>query len=134
MHLGADLWKELGLGTTILDAACEDRSGSVVLEILLREDVDCMPGYTNIYRQELIAMTAWYIWWARQRKTHDETGPPIPECAMSIKALVANHSRVNLPSSSCKRHGWSQLLSGHVKFNVEATFNADDLSGGCNQP
>jgi hypothetical protein len=90
-----------GLGTTILDAACEDRSGSVVLEILLREDVDCMPGYTNIYRQELIAMTAWYIWWARQRKTHDETVPPIPGCAMSIKALVANHSVVDLPSSSC---------------------------------
>jgi hypothetical protein len=33
-----------GLGTTILDAACEDRSGSVALEILLREDVDCMLG------------------------------------------------------------------------------------------
>jgi hypothetical protein len=54
-----------------------------------------------IYRQKLIAMTAWYIWWARQRKTHDETVPPIPGCAMSIKALVANHSVVDLPSSSC---------------------------------
>jgi hypothetical protein len=51
----ASLWKELGLEDVIIAAKRDDRSGSVMLEILLRKDRETMPGYSSIQRQELIA-------------------------------------------------------------------------------
>jgi ribonuclease HI len=125
----ASLWKELGLEDVIIAAKREGRSGSVMLEILLRKDPETMPGYSSIQRQELIAMTSWYIWWARRRKTHDENVPPIMRCAMSIRALVANHLKAWGTPPGVHRRGWTRLRTNYVKLNVDVAFNQENKSG-----
>ena len=57
----------------IIDKACEvDRAGEAVLEYLLLlpdQDLSIM-GYQNV--REMIAISAWYLWWERWKLVHKE--------------------------------------------------------------
>lgn len=58
-----EIWSELGLTEEINKAVVQDRSGSVTLEIPLRTE-----AYVGeIPKAEMIAVTAWYIWWQRRQ-------------------------------------------------------------------
>jgi hypothetical protein len=85
-----DLWSTLGLSATIDEASQTDHSGSVILEILLREQDKVMPGYASLGLKEVIGVTCWYIWWIRRRRTHNESVPPLFRCKMSVLAISAN--------------------------------------------
>lgn len=87
------LWRALGLDDIIHNTMQTDCSGSVVVEELLRSSLNIVPGYTSFELHELIAITCWYIWWLRRRRTHGETIPPIPKCAASIRGLAANYAK-----------------------------------------
>uniref|UniRef100_A0A453HTW5 Reverse transcriptase zinc-binding domain-containing protein n=1 Tax=Aegilops tauschii subsp. strangulata TaxID=200361 RepID=A0A453HTW5_AEGTS len=60
-----EVWKRLGIDE-IIDRACEvDRAGEAILEYLVvlpNQDL-CIMGYQNV--REMIAISAWYLWWER---------------------------------------------------------------------
>jgi hypothetical protein len=89
----SELWKFLGLDTIIADAMQSKRSGSLVLEELLRSNPYDAHGYSSFKLHELIAITCWYIWWMRRKRTHGESVPLSFKCATSIRGLVANYAR-----------------------------------------
>jgi hypothetical protein len=63
------LWAALGLSTVIEDACIVDRSGSAVLEFLMREPDRLLPSFDSIGTKETIAVASWYLWWLRRRRT-----------------------------------------------------------------
>jgi hypothetical protein len=72
----ASIWRALGIDRVITDACLVDRSGSVVLEELLKSPPLPLPGYSSIKIHEIVAIAAWYIWWFCRRQTHGENIPP----------------------------------------------------------
>ena len=68
-----EVWKRLGMDD-IIDKACKvDLAGEAVLEyllLLLDQDFRIM-GYHNV--REMIAVSAWYLWWERRKLVHKET-------------------------------------------------------------
>jgi hypothetical protein len=60
-----EIWHSLGL-TQVINSALMDRSGSVVLEGILRNQ-NLMQGGNGITDlKDLICVGAWYIWWQRR--------------------------------------------------------------------
>ena len=84
------VWKELGLETSIANAAAHERSGSVILETLLCSE---LPGEVKLPIDngvETVMVTGWYLWWDRRKISHQENvGSPV-RSAMSIRGIVAN--------------------------------------------
>jgi hypothetical protein len=74
--LAANIWSELGIADYIHEAMEDGRSGSQVLEALLKTDSSLLPGYSSIKVHEVIAISAWYIWWLRRKISHGEQIPP----------------------------------------------------------
>jgi hypothetical protein len=54
------MWQSLGLSNIIHEAMVIDRSGSAVLEHLIRLPDNIMPGLTVVKMKETILVTAWY--------------------------------------------------------------------------
>jgi hypothetical protein len=55
-HLARDLWEMLGLDDLVTEAASLDRSGSVVLEYILRRDDNNMPGIQTMNLKEVFSI------------------------------------------------------------------------------
>jgi hypothetical protein len=91
-----DMWTSLGLHEIIDDFMSVDRSGSAVLEAILRSDLKIMREFDNLGLKEVVAVTAWYIWWVRRRRTHNEDVPPLFRRKMSILAIVTNSAKAAL--------------------------------------
>jgi hypothetical protein len=87
-----DLWSSLGMLHLVEETAHENRSGSVILETLLRSQNCTMRGLDNVGLKETVAITCWYLWWLRRRRTHNEAVPPINRCKMSILPMAANQA------------------------------------------
>uniref|UniRef100_A0A453ESM3 Reverse transcriptase zinc-binding domain-containing protein n=1 Tax=Aegilops tauschii subsp. strangulata TaxID=200361 RepID=A0A453ESM3_AEGTS len=67
-----EVWKRLGLDD-IIEKACEiDRAGEAVLEylLLLPDQHLWILGCHNV--REMIAISAWYLWWERRKLVHNE--------------------------------------------------------------
>jgi hypothetical protein len=89
------IWESIGLSSFITDAMVTDRSGSRVLEYIF-----CLPdnlplGFSIVELKELVAVTCWYLWWIRHRRTHGDSVPPIYRCKLSILAISANAAKVS---------------------------------------
>jgi hypothetical protein len=106
-----------------------DHSGSVMVEELLRLSLNIVPEYTSFKLHELIAITCWYIWWLRRRRTHGETIPPIPKCASSIRGLAANYAKATKVQYAIAKQTWEKPPSNFLKLNVVAAYNDDDQAG-----
>jgi hypothetical protein len=76
-EMARQMWDSLGLTSVIEEACMVDRAGSAFLEFLMREEDKPLPGFDTIETKETIAVTCWYLWWLRHRRTHDESVPPI---------------------------------------------------------
>jgi hypothetical protein len=57
----SEIWRALRLDDIITVAIVADRSGSVVLEELLKATPSSLPGYNSLKVQEIIAIGAWYL-------------------------------------------------------------------------
>jgi ribonuclease HI len=112
----------------ISDAMEPGRSGSQVLEVLLKTPSSTVAGYDSIKVQETIATAAWYIWWLRRRQTHGELVPPVNVCSNSIRSIVANAARTKTQGSVHKKM-WIKPRAGFLKLNVDASFSAESHSG-----
>jgi hypothetical protein len=57
--IARQLWTSLGLSAIIDEAIVIDRSGSVVLEQLMREQDKMLHGFDSIKPKETIAVACW---------------------------------------------------------------------------
>jgi hypothetical protein len=119
----------MGLQQYILQESAVDRSGSVILENLLRGPNHAIPNIPQITTREMITVTCWYLWYLRRRRTHGEVVPPAKYCTNSIIGLAANFIKSCLNGTSPVVDKWSKPLSNHVKVNVDASF-FDDIKSG----
>jgi hypothetical protein len=124
-----ELWSALGIADIVEEAMLEDRSGSGILEVLLRSSNNVIIGLDNVGIKETIAITCWYLWWIRRRRTHGEDVPPLYKCKLSILTMVANSVKVSKPSGQGMLERWSRPSPRQVKLNVDASFHADDAAG-----
>lgn len=114
----------------IIDRACKiDYAGEAILEYLLSlpDQELCIMGTRNV--RDMIAISAWYLWWERRKLVHNETTQNAQQISMGIRALTANFVNASSPKASMKRGGWSSPPTGFVKLNVDASFDHDLLRG-----
>lgn len=114
----------------IIDRACKiDYAGEAILEYLLSlpDQELCIMGTRNV--RDMIAISAWYLWWERHKLVHNETTQNAQQISMGIRALAANFVNASSPKASMKRGGWSNPPTGFVKLNVDASFDHDLLRG-----
>jgi hypothetical protein len=78
---------------------------------------------------ELVVVTAWYLWWERCKATRGEALQDPERKAREIRTLYSNKFVANSPKAKPKREGWVKPLSDHVKVNVDASFDEDQLRG-----
>jgi hypothetical protein len=123
-----NIWRALGFEHMISDAMEPGRSGSQVLEVLLKTPSSTVAGYDSIKVQETIATAAWYIWWLHRRQTFGELVPPVNVCSNSIRSIVANAARTKTQGSMHKKM-WIKPRAGFLKLNVDASFSAESHSG-----
>jgi hypothetical protein len=122
--MARQMWDSLGLTSVIEEACTVDRAGSAVLEFLMREEDKPLPGFDTIETKETIAVTCWYLWWLRCRRTHDESVPPIFQCKMSILSINANAAKKFAKQKGPKPQ-WIRPSPRSVKINVDGSFHPD---------
>jgi ribonuclease HI len=88
-----------------------------------------MQGLDNVGLKETVAITCWYLWWLRRRRTHNEAVPPINRCKMSILTMAANQANSFKPEGASSEIKWTRPEPRHLKLNVDASFYADSCSG-----
>jgi hypothetical protein len=123
-----DLWRTLGLLDVIDEAMQLDRSGSVILEILFRGQDLMMPGFASLGLKEVVAVTCWYLWWIRRRRTHNETVPPLFRCKMSMLAISANAAQAR-GKPNVTENRWETPLARQLKVNVDGSFHLEEREG-----
>jgi ribonuclease HI len=122
------LWEAVGISSVINEAVMIDRSGFDVLEFLFTRKESQMPGFQNLGLKETIAVGAWYLWWIRRQRTHDEPVPPMHHCKMSILTITANAAKIRKNSTHTAPR-WSRLGHRQVKVNVDGSFHIDSHTG-----
>jgi ribonuclease HI len=128
-----EVWEALGIYPIIEKAAEEDRSGSVVLEILLRSKHPMIAGLGGLDIKELNTTAAWFIWWHHREIKHKGTVPIPSRLALSIKAMVANSNQTKKNRSGLIKKGWTKPTNGMVKINTDAAVDLGTrtASTGC---
>jgi hypothetical protein len=114
--------------TIIDDATPIDRSGSVVLELLLRGHDSIVPGFHSLGSKETITVGCWYLWWMRRWHTHNESVPPIYRCRMSVLSIATNAAK-SMTKPSGENVQWSRPEPRQIKVNVDGSFHADSNAG-----
>ena len=110
-------------------ACIVDHAGEAVLEfLLLMKDQELnIKGIQNAH--ELIAITAWYLWWDRRQLVHEGKLQDANQTSMGARAITANYVNAYSPKATHKTGGWSIPPRGFVKLNVDASFDHDPLQG-----
>jgi ribonuclease HI len=121
----------LGILDIITNAVQTDRSGSVVLEVLLRRQDNVLQGFENVGLKETILVTCWYLWWIRRRRrrTHNESVPPMFRCKMWILSIVANSARATNVQGNSEIVKWKKPEPRFIKLNVDAAYHGDQRAG-----
>jgi ribonuclease HI len=122
------LWAALGLSTVIEEACIVDRSGSAVLEFLMREPDRLLPSFDSIGTKETIAVASWYLWWLRRRRTHNETIPPISQCKISVLSITVNGVKAASKPTGPKPR-WCRPNPRIIKVNIDGSFHPDNCAG-----
>ena len=85
------VWTALGLADAIDVVLPLERSGSVILEEILRSNNPSISLLGRIGFKEAIAVRSWYIWWQRWEAVKGENVKPPDRSAFAIMALAANY-------------------------------------------
>jgi hypothetical protein len=123
-----EVWHSLNIQHIIDDATIVDRSGSAILEHILRQDMNEVLGLDSIHLKELVMITCWYMWWLRRRRARSEEVPPLNKCKMSILAITAN-AAVITKKNMISDVKWEKPKPREVKLNVDASFFQDLHAG-----
>jgi hypothetical protein len=72
---------------------------------------------------------AWYIWWIRRRRTHNEDVPPLFKCKLSILTITANAKKAHVKPSADNAKRWTRPDPRFLKLNADASFNIEEMLG-----
>ena len=124
-----EVWEKLGLHEAIKKACAVDRAGEAVLEFLIfmPEHELSTVGIQNV--RELIAITAWYLWWERRSLVHQGKTQDAYQISMGARAITTNYVIAQSSKATNKIEGWTRPPLGFVKLNVDASFDQDMLRG-----
>ena len=112
------VWQTLG-NLPVINSALVDRSGSIVLEELLRNQQPNSTEITDL--KELIVVGAWYIWWQRREYVKRESIAQPRQTAFAIQALKSNYC-VAQAKTQPKEIIWSKPKLNSYKLNIDACF------------
>ena len=118
------VWRSIGVWERIRNLLGIDRSGSVLLEEIIRQQ-EQLHGL-DIGLAELILTGGWYLWWERRQLTHGESVQPPPRSGLAIAALAKNYKLAGVRGAKV-REGWRKPPDGCLMVNVDASF--DDEKG-----
>lgn len=107
---------DYGIWGRLQDLLTSDRSGSVILEEVLRIG-GRVNGLEDVGFAELIFTGGWYIWWQRRQVVLEEDIQSPSRSAVSIVALTVNYTRVG-KKKEVTRIGWQKPIA-RGKANVE---------------
>lgn len=93
-HRAKEVWSALGLTEIIDEALMVDRSGSVVMEEIIRSNSKERPVLSNFGVAESVIVGAWYIWWQRREFVKGNSIAPPTRTAFSINAITSNYAAV----------------------------------------
>ena len=123
------VWDKLGMYKVIKKACVLDRAGEAVLELLLLMPHEELSILVCQNARELIAITAWYLWWDRRKLVHEGKSQDAHQTSMGARAITANYFNAYSSKAIRKIGGWSIPPRGFVKLNVDAAFHHDLLQG-----
>ena len=83
------VWSSIGLGQKIADLLIVDRSGSIVLEDVIRGE-ELVQGL-DVRLAELILTGGWFLWWERRQIVHGEPVQHAARSGLSIASLTKNY-------------------------------------------
>jgi ribonuclease HI len=124
-----EVWESLGLSPIINEACLSDRSGSAVLEFLLRQSDKMSSNLSDLGLKELIVTASWYTWWERRKIAREEHVQKPARSAQAILALSLNYYRSCKVNHGIRRHGWEKPREEYVKLNIDASFSPSNFSG-----
>jgi ribonuclease HI len=116
-----EVWSELGLMEEIEQAMKVDRSGSVVLEHILRSPKKEIVDIGKVHSHEIIAVASWYIWWQRREFVKGEIVSPPKNTAFAISAITANYEAAT-SAQVVKEVIWKKPSKGMLKLNIDASY------------
>jgi ribonuclease HI len=122
------IWSDLGLSELIESVMEVDRSGSVVIEEIIRRG-DRVEAIGNIGLAEIVLIAGWYIWWERRQLVHGEKVQTTFRSAMSIRVLAMNYMKVLKKQDKKPEDRWKKPLEGLVMINIDAAFELDSGRG-----
>jgi hypothetical protein len=122
-----EIWGQLGLSQVMEEAQAVDRAGSAVLEHLLHLPDNSYPGLQIVNLKETIIVAAWYLWWIRRRRTHNEDVPPMYKCKLPILTITANARKRKRRDLRDER--WTRPEPRVLKVNVDVSFYVDHGAG-----
>lgn len=117
----SQVWRALGLDLDeIIEQAVQvDRSGSVVLEDILRRPRGPSPVLGQLGLHETVAVASWYIWWERRQMRKGETVKTPESTAFAIHAITTNSALKQ--SSVPVKAVWVKPIIGSYKLNTDAS-------------
>jgi hypothetical protein len=77
-----------------------------MLEHLLTTPVGRVQALGNLPVHEIIATTAWFIWWRRREIKFEGKSPTASRLALSVRAMVANSLKTKKNKSGVPKEGW----------------------------
>jgi hypothetical protein len=119
-----EVWREFGLLRKIEHALIAGRSGSIILEHILRFSNKKIQKLDHVILHGIIEVGGWYIWW---KKVKGESVSPPKNSAFAVKALTANFMAAKTKSAE-KEIKWFKPLRSSLKLNIDASYH-NDVSG-----
>jgi hypothetical protein len=116
-----EVWSELGLMEEIEQAMKVDRSGSVILEHILRSPKKEITHFDKVHSHEIIVVASWYIWWQRREFVKGETVSPPKNTVFAINAITANYEAA-ASAQVAKEIVWKKPPKGMLKLNIDASY------------
>lgn len=123
-----EVWQKLGKLEHIERVQDVDRSGSIILEEIIRQGGQ-VTALNKVGLAELIIARGWYMWWERRKLVHGEQLQTTSQSAMSIATLTINYQNAS-KKKPVVREGWKKPTEGFLKLNVYASFDENSGIGG----
>jgi len=120
------VWSSIGLGQKIADLLIVDRSGSIVLEEVIRGE-ELVQGL-DVGLAELILTGGWFLWWERRQIVHGESVQRPARSGLSIVSLTKNYKQAAGMVTQI-RQGWRKPPEDFLMVNVDASYDENRDSG-----